>query len=139
MMALDVDDGFDREFTWDEMFPSVFSRGGGFKPMFQPLGNEGGSDKIAVGWGVLPVAGETTILPRIWVMTAPDEESDPDEIEAHWSSIYARSRDAWQHAYRIARVIARGNKVEGVEAGWICEPLDGLFLNIAPRHIAEAA
>lgn len=139
MMALDVDDDFGRELTWDEMFQSVFSSGDHFKPDFKPLGNEGGSDKIAVGRGVPPLKDETTSVARIWIMTVPDEENDPDEIEAHWSTIYARTRDAWRHAYRIARVIARGNKVEGVKAGWICEPLEGLLLDIAPRHIVEAA
>lgn len=129
----------ERDFTWAELYPSVFDQDAEFPPDFKPLGNEGGDDRIFVSWQWGSSKADSARIGRITVSTADPEESDIDVIEAHWTFATFHNREAWTEAYRLARKIAKGGKFADVEPGFVYEQPGGWFVEPAPYHIRRAA
>lgn len=138
-----VDDGATREFTWKELFPSVFDRNAKFKPVFSCLGNEGGNDRIEIRWGNGPYVGDGLVA-MITINTADPEERDIDVIEDHMSRIWARDRAAFRVAYSVARELAAGrllpahipvNHISYV----VVTGVEGVAIDPSRHHVLEAA
>ena len=143
--TLAIEDGSEetREYTWAEIFPSVFDRDAEFKPVFQPLGNEQGSWRIDIRWAF--GAWETPRPAMIAVNTVAPEEEDIDVIADHQTIMYVRGgREAFGLAYALSRTLVAGRRLwPGFVAGQPGNVTVGgvVAITIAPsrHHVAEAA
>ena len=142
--TLVIDDGSEetREYTWAELFPSVFDHAP-YKPVFQPLGNEQGSWRLDIGWAF--GAWETLRPAMTLVNTVAPEEEDIDVIEDHQTVMYVwGGREAFRLAYSLARELIGGKLLPAEIAAQdvTCIHLDGVqSITIEPsrHHVAEAA
>ena len=143
--TLAIEDGSEetREYTWAELFPSVFDRNAEFKPVFQPLGNEQGSWRLDIRWAHGEWDGPRPAV--ITVNTCADEEQDPDVIGDHQTIMYVwGGREAFRLAYSVARELIGGKLLPAEIAAQdvTCIHLDGVeSITIEPsrHHVAEAA
>ena len=142
--TLVIEDGHEetREYTWAELFPSVFDHAP-YKPVFQPLGNEQGSWRCDIRWAF--GAWETLRPAMILVNTVAPEEEDIDVIEDHQTVMYVwGGREAFRLAYSVARELIGGKLLPAEIAAQdvTCIHLDGVeSITIEPsrHHVAEAA
>lgn len=140
-----IDDGDEgpREYTWAELFPSVFDRDAEFKPVFQPLGNERGSWRLDIRWGYGEVHATRPAL--ITVNTVADEEQDPDVIGDHQTIMYVwGGREAFRVAYSVARELVAGKLLPPQipahdVSSIIVSGVVGITIEPSRHHVAEAA
>jgi len=132
--------------TW--MFGSVFETEK-WPPIFDALGNEGGIEGVDIWRCALP--GHPALrVPMISICTIEDDEidrraeagADPTEVmENHTTWIWFTTREAWAHAWRIARCLMRGGLIEAaLPPRHLIEVLEGaLWVDPAAPHVTEAA
>lgn len=147
--TLVIEDGDEetRDYTWAELFPSVFpsvfGRDAEFKPVFQPLGNEQGGWRLDIHWAHGEWDGPRPAV--ITVNTVADEEQDPDVIGDHQTIMYVwGGREAFRLAYSVARELVAGKLLPPqIPAGRISSITvageAGITIEPSRHHVAEAA
>lgn len=142
--TLVIEDGGEeaREYTWAEIFPSVFDRDAEFKPVFQPLGNEQGSWRLDIRWAHGEWDGPRPAM--IAVNTVAPEEEDVDVIEDHQTVMYAwGGREAFRLAYSVARELSAGKllpaRFPAYDVTWVgINGVEGITIEPSRHHVAEA-
>ena len=146
--TLVIEDGSEetREYTWAELFPSVFDQDAPYKPVFRPLGNEQGSWRIDIRWAYLREAQDGQRGIMIVVNTVAPEEEDIDVIEDHQTfiGVWEGGREAFRMAYSVAREIVAGKLLPGhIPANdvsyVVIKGVQGITIEPSRHHVAEAA
>lgn len=134
-----------REYTWAELFPSVFDRDADYKPLFKALGNEQGNWRIDIRW-TYEKSSDGRRGGMIVVNTVDPAEQDIDVIEDHQTFIrvWEGGREAFRLAYSVARELVAGkllpahittNDVSHV----VIKGVKGISIEPSRHHVAEAA